>query len=207
MVDVFWVIVSYCRKLPILTYSTCIWCLRWGWPRLSFGEIFSVRKRVPPCGVVCVILHLAVSVEHQLVTDRQTDTRVKTTAVIPSPWLKWYALTGAVSSKDWSPRPEGMRVHCAPSPPANCSGVWDGALEEVGFGVLLGFRNHQFCPQHIIHLSSLRLTVFAQIGFKLQQGSQPRAGGGEPPSHPSFWPLSQVTIFWRYPSQREVTRN
>jgi len=55
-----------CQKLPILTYPTCIWRLRRGWCRLSFAEIFSIRKleslgyRV--CSVVCVILRLAVSV-------------------------------------------------------------------------------------------------------------------------------------------------
>jgi len=35
------------------------------------------KTRVPglSCGVVCVILHLAVSVEHRLVTDGRTDKR------------------------------------------------------------------------------------------------------------------------------------
>jgi len=68
-----WVI---CRKSPILTYPTCIWRLRWGWPRSSFAEIFSTRKL--ECGVICVILSLAVSAEHQLVTDRQTDRQTDT---------------------------------------------------------------------------------------------------------------------------------
>jgi len=27
-----------------LTYPTCIWRIRWGWSRLSFAEIFGVRK-------------------------------------------------------------------------------------------------------------------------------------------------------------------
>ena len=43
---------------------------------MSFAEIFGIRKlRVPglSCSVICVILRLAVSVEHRLVTDRQTD--------------------------------------------------------------------------------------------------------------------------------------
>jgi len=43
---------------------------------LSFAEIFSIRKleSLPglSCGIVCLILHLAVSVEHRLVTDGQT---------------------------------------------------------------------------------------------------------------------------------------
>jgi len=44
------------------------------------GDLWHQKTRVPglPCGVVCVILHLAVLVEHRLVTDRQTDT---------GPWL------------------------------------------------------------------------------------------------------------------------
>ena len=59
-----------------LTYPTCIWRLRWGWVRLSFAEVFGIRKlRVSGLsrGVVCVILRLAVSAEHRLVTDEQTD--------------------------------------------------------------------------------------------------------------------------------------
>jgi len=70
-----------CGKSPILTHPTCIWCPRRGWPRSNFAEIFVIRKtRVPglSCGVVCVILSLAVLVELWLVTDRQTDT---------GPWL------------------------------------------------------------------------------------------------------------------------
>jgi len=40
------------------------------------GDLWCQETRVPglSCGVVCVILHLAVLVEHRLVTDRQTDT-------------------------------------------------------------------------------------------------------------------------------------
>jgi len=43
-------------------------------------DLWHKKTRVPgiPCGVVCVILRLAVLVEHRLVTDRQTDT---------GPWL------------------------------------------------------------------------------------------------------------------------
>ena len=47
---------------------------------MSFAEIVGGKKtRVPvlSCGVVCVILRLAVSVEHRLVTDRQTDRRLR----------------------------------------------------------------------------------------------------------------------------------
>ena len=40
------------------------------------GDLRYPKTRVPgvSCGVVCVILRLAVLVEHRLVTDRQTDT-------------------------------------------------------------------------------------------------------------------------------------
>ena len=39
------------------------------------GDLWHQKTRVPglSCGVVCVILRLAVLVEHRLVTDRQTD--------------------------------------------------------------------------------------------------------------------------------------
>jgi len=41
------------------------------------GDLWLQKTRVPglSCGVVCVILRLAVLVEHRLVTDRQTDGR------------------------------------------------------------------------------------------------------------------------------------
>jgi len=68
-------------KAPILTHPTCIWRPRTGWPRSNFAEIFGVRKLESlgyHCGVVCMILCLAILVEHRLVTvrraDRQTDT-------------------------------------------------------------------------------------------------------------------------------------
>ena len=38
---------------------------------MSFAEIFGIRKLEFTGGVVCVILRLAVSVEHRLVTDGQ----------------------------------------------------------------------------------------------------------------------------------------
>ena len=39
------------------------------------GDLWLQKTRVPVllCGVVCVILRLAILVEHQLVTDEQTD--------------------------------------------------------------------------------------------------------------------------------------
>jgi len=59
----------------MLTYSTCICRLRWESLRLSFTKIFGIRKL--EClgyrGVVCMILRLAVLVEHRLVTDGLTD--------------------------------------------------------------------------------------------------------------------------------------
>jgi len=41
------------------------------------GDLWRQKTRVPglSCGVVCVILRLAVLVEHRHVTDRQTDRR------------------------------------------------------------------------------------------------------------------------------------
>jgi len=48
------------------------------------GDLWHQKTRVPgvSCGVVCVILRLAVLVEHRLVTDRRTDGRTDT-----GPWL------------------------------------------------------------------------------------------------------------------------
>ena len=48
------------------------------------GDLWLQKTRVPglSCGVVCVILRLAVLVELRLVTDRQTDGRTDT-----GPWL------------------------------------------------------------------------------------------------------------------------
>jgi len=47
------------------------------------GYLWNLKTRVPElsCGVVCVILRLAVLVEHRLVTDRQTDTDRQTQAM------------------------------------------------------------------------------------------------------------------------------
>jgi len=44
------------------------------------GDLWRQKTRVPglSCGVVCVILRLAVLVEHRLVTDGQTDVRRQT---------------------------------------------------------------------------------------------------------------------------------
>jgi len=66
------------RKSPILTYSTCIWRLRWGWPRLSFAEIFDIITLESLCGVVCGILRcFSRTPTWNRQTDRQTDTRLR----------------------------------------------------------------------------------------------------------------------------------
>ena len=48
------------------------------------GDLWHQKTRVPglSCGVVCVILRLAVLVEHRLVTDGRTDRQADT-----GPWL------------------------------------------------------------------------------------------------------------------------
>jgi len=69
-----------CRKSPILTHPTYIWCPHREWPRSNFAETFGFRKLVPglSCGVVCVILRLTVLVEHRTPTcDGQTDGRTQ----------------------------------------------------------------------------------------------------------------------------------
>ena len=50
--------------------------LPWGMTPIEFrGDLWRQKTRVPglSCGVVCVILRLAVLVEHRLVTDRRMD--------------------------------------------------------------------------------------------------------------------------------------
>jgi len=68
---------SYSQSFVIanLTNPTCIWRLRWGdpGPRFEFCRYLRRQKtRVSrlSCDVACVILRLAVSVKHRLVTDR-----------------------------------------------------------------------------------------------------------------------------------------
>ena len=70
-----------CRNSPTLPYPTSIWRPRWGWPRSNFEKkIWRHKTRVPglSCGFGCVFLCLAILVEHQLVTDGQTDTDTQT---------------------------------------------------------------------------------------------------------------------------------
>jgi len=67
-------VVSYCQKLPVLTYSACIWRPQW-------GNSIRISPRSLASGNYChrtIVQHylwdpiLAVSVEHRLVTDTQT---------------------------------------------------------------------------------------------------------------------------------------
>jgi len=61
-------------KSPILTYPTYIWRLRWGDTVWGCRDLRRQKTRLPglSCGIVCVmILCLAVSVEHRLMTNRQ----------------------------------------------------------------------------------------------------------------------------------------
>ena len=63
------------RNSPTSTYLTCIWRPPLGVTPGEFRKQFWRQKtRVPglSCGVVCVILRLAVLVELRLVTDTQT---------------------------------------------------------------------------------------------------------------------------------------
>jgi len=68
---------AICRKSPILTHLTCIWRPHKGWyiPVEFRGDLWRQKTRIPglSCGVIYVIICLAVLVEHWLGTDRQTD--------------------------------------------------------------------------------------------------------------------------------------
>ena len=64
-----------CRKQPILTPHVHLVPLQGVTPVEFRGDLWLQKTRLPVllCGVVCVILRLAVLVELRLVTDRQTD--------------------------------------------------------------------------------------------------------------------------------------
>ena len=63
---------SYSTFIETILYPTCIFLT----PVEFRGDLWHQKTRVPglSCGVVCVILHFAVLVEHRLVTDMDTDT-------------------------------------------------------------------------------------------------------------------------------------
>ena len=76
---VFEILPVICRKLPILTHPTCIWpAPPQGVIAVEFcGDLWHQITTFPglSCGVMCVILRLAVLVEHRLVTDRHRQTQ------------------------------------------------------------------------------------------------------------------------------------
>ena len=68
----------FVEKSPILTHPTYIWALAplQGLLPVEFrGDLWNQKTRFHwlSCGVLCVILCLAILVEHRLVTDRRTD--------------------------------------------------------------------------------------------------------------------------------------
>jgi len=92
---VFRVIARFSSKWLILTHPTCICRPCRGWSRSNFALVFGIRKlRVMElsCGVVCVILRLAVLIQYRSVTDTKTD-RHTTTA--------YTALSIASCGKNW----------------------------------------------------------------------------------------------------------
>jgi len=58
-----------CQNSPTSSNPTCIWYPLWGVTPFEFQ-----KTRVPwlSCGIVCIILHSAISVEDRLVTDKHT---------------------------------------------------------------------------------------------------------------------------------------
>jgi len=77
MVEVFELLRVIYRKLPILAYATCIWHLYWEQPvNEYFQDLRHQKTKVTglSCGTICASLHLTVSVEHRLVTDRHVTT-------------------------------------------------------------------------------------------------------------------------------------
>jgi len=65
-------ITGYLSKVADFDPPTCMWRPHRGWPRSNFTDLWRQKTRVPgiSCGVVCVILRLAILVEHRLVTDK-----------------------------------------------------------------------------------------------------------------------------------------
>ena len=77
-------IAGFCRKSPILTTPPAFGALVT--PVEFRGDLRHQKTRVPglSCGVVCVILRLAVLVELRLVTDGHRRTQTETDT---GPWL------------------------------------------------------------------------------------------------------------------------
>jgi len=78
------------RKSSVLSYPTCTWHPRWGWPHRNFTKIFGNRKLqylCYRCSIVCVILRLAFwknSLTCDTQTERQTDGHRATAHSMPA---------------------------------------------------------------------------------------------------------------------------
>jgi len=70
------------RKSPILTHPTSIWCPVMGDSGQILQNFWYQKTEVYglSCGVVCEITHLAILIEHRLVTDRRRDIAYTTLA-------------------------------------------------------------------------------------------------------------------------------
>ena len=78
-------IAGYLSKVADFDHPTCIRRRRRGVTPVEFrGDLWHQKTRVPglSCGVVCVILCLAVLVELRLLTDRHGHGRTRTQAYV-----------------------------------------------------------------------------------------------------------------------------
>ena len=73
---------------PILTYAACIWRPLWMTPLEFCHHLWCQKSRVSglSCGIVSLILCLAIFVELQLVTDRRTVTKPQH---VPGRVMRW----------------------------------------------------------------------------------------------------------------------
>jgi len=85
---VFEILPDICRKSPILPDPPVFGAPQGVIPVEFRGDLWHPKTRVPgvSCGVVCVILRLAVLVELRHVTDRRTDGRTDG-RTDTGPWL------------------------------------------------------------------------------------------------------------------------